>query len=83
MVRTTVQQLHAAYKRSGWSAAEVVKRSGLDLDRSTLRRKLKGIRPMTTEESEVLAATFNVTIVVVPPQRRVRKRADIKQSEAS
>lgn len=48
---------------------ELVERSGLDLDRSTLRRKLLDVKdpvPMRTEEAEALAQALGVTLVVVP-----------------
>lgn len=48
---------------------ELVDRSGLRLDRSTLRRKLLDVKdpvPMKTEEAEALAQALGVTLVVVP-----------------
>lgn len=63
---TLVEQLHAAYLRSGWSMAELLRRSDLKLDRSTLRRKLIGETPMSTVECQVLAQTLGVTLVVIP-----------------
>jgi hypothetical protein len=53
---------------------ELLEQSGLDLDRSTLRRKLlvdEGSKtdrhvPMRTSEAEALAKALGVTLVVVP-----------------
>jgi hypothetical protein len=53
---------------------ELLVRSGLDIDRSTLRRKLIVDRnsktdrnvPMRTDEAEALAQALGVTLVVVP-----------------
>lgn len=48
---------------------ELLKRSGLDIDRSSLRRKLLDVKdpiPMKTEECEALAAALEVTLVVLP-----------------
>lgn len=44
---------------------ELVTRSGLDLDRSALRRKLLDVKdpiPMKTAECEALAAALGITI---------------------
>lgn len=68
-MRTLVEQLRDAYEKSGWTMEELVQRSGLDLDRSTLRRKILDVRdpvPMRTEEAEALAHALGVTLVVLP-----------------
>lgn len=77
MMRTIVEQLRDAYLRSGWTMEELVQRSGLHLDRSTLRRKLlvdedsKDDRnvPMRTSEAEALAQALGVTLVVLPAEQ--------------
>jgi len=74
MHRTLIAQLRSAYERSGWTMDELLEQSGLDLDRSTLRRKLlvdEGSKtdrhvPMRTSEAEALAKALGVTLVVVP-----------------
>lgn len=50
---------------------QLLKRSGLQLDRSSLRRKLLDVKdpvPMKTEEAEALANALEVTLVVVPAE---------------
>lgn len=73
-MRTIVEQLRDAYVKSGWTMEELVQRSGLRLDRSTLRRKLlveedstddRNV-PMRTGEAEALAHALGVTLVVLP-----------------
>ena len=57
---------------------ELLAKSGLDLDRSALRRKLRDVKdpiPMKTEESEALAAALGVTLVwASEPERSTRRR---------
>lgn len=73
-MRTLVEQLRDAYEKSGMTMDELLVRSGLNIDRSSLRRKLlvdadgKKDRaiPMKTEECEALARALDVTLVVVP-----------------
>lgn len=65
-VQTILQQLRVAYERTGWTMAELLDRSGLRLDRSTLRRKMVGEVPTTTEEAEALALALSTTLAVVP-----------------
>lgn len=73
-MRTIVDQLRDAYLKSGWTMEELVTKSGLRLDRSTLRRKLlvdewstddRNV-PMRTSEAEALAQALGVTLVVLP-----------------
>lgn len=67
-VRTLVEQLRDAYEKSGWTMEQLLKKSGLHLDRSSLRRKLLDVKdtvPMKTEEAEALAHALDVTLVVV------------------
>lgn len=68
-MRTLVEQLRDAYEKSGWTMEELLERSGLDLDRSSLRRKLLDVKdavPMKTREAEALARALEVTLVVLP-----------------
>ena len=68
-VRTLVEQLRDAYEKTEWTMEELLEKSGLDLDRSALRRKLLDVKdpiPMKTEECEALAQALDVTLVVVP-----------------
>lgn len=72
-VRTLVEQLRDAYekahKASRMTMDDLLELSGLDLDRSSLRRKLLDVKDpiaMKTEEAEALARALDVTLVVVP-----------------
>ena len=57
------EQLQEALKAAGWSVQELLDRSKLPIDRSSLARKLTGDLPLKTSEAEVLAATLKVRIV--------------------
>lgn len=64
-MRTLVEQLRDAYERTELTMDELLERTGLDLDRSSLRRKLLDVPdpiPMRTEEAEAIAAALDVTI---------------------
>jgi len=74
-VRTLIEQLRDAYEKahehSKMTMDELLERSGLDLDRSSLRRKLLDVKdpiPMKTEEAEALARALDVTLVVLPSE---------------
>lgn len=62
-MRSITEQLKDAFERSGWSMSELLKRSGLDLDRSSLARKLNGELRMNVDEAQALAKALNVTLV--------------------
>lgn len=64
-----VQQLRAAFEGKGWSVQELLDRSRLDIDRSSLARKLDGELPMKVKEAEVLARTLDA-VIVWPPRRK-------------
>lgn len=75
-MRTLVEQLRDAYEKSGWTMNELLVKSGLDVDRSSLRRKLLDVDdpiPMKTEECQVLAATLGVTLVWVADEEPKRE----------
>lgn len=68
-MRTLVEQLRDAYEKTGLTMEQLVEKSGLDIDRSALRRKLLDVKdpiPMKTGEAEALARALDVTLVVVP-----------------
>lgn len=68
-MRTLVEQLRDAYEKTGMTMEQLVEKSGLDIDRSALRRKLLDVKdpiPMKTSECEALARALDVTLVVVP-----------------
>jgi hypothetical protein len=68
-VRTLIEQLRDAYAKTEWTMDELLDKSGLGIDRSSLRRKLLDVKdpiPMKTEECEALARALDVTLVVIP-----------------
>jgi hypothetical protein len=74
-MRTLVEQVNSARRRTGSSMAELLRRSGLKLHQTTLRRKLVGDgrkarcrTGLRTEECEALARALGVTLVVIPPE---------------
>lgn len=50
-----VQQIRSAQLGLGWSIQDLLDKSGLPIDRSTLHRKLAGDVPTTDAECEALA----------------------------
>lgn len=67
-MRTLVEQLRDAYEKTNWTMDELLDKSGLGIDRSSLRRKLLDVKdpiPMKTEEAEALAVALDVTLVVL------------------
>lgn len=48
-------QLRTAFENTGWSVQELLDRSGLAIDRSSLARKLSGDLPLKVTEAEALA----------------------------
>lgn len=72
-VRSLVEQLRDAYLKAKWTMDELVEKSGLDIDRSALRRKILDVKdpiPMKTEEAEALANALGVTLVVIPDEAK-------------
>lgn len=55
--------------------AELLKKSGLDLERSSLDRKLKGSVRMNCDEAQTLADTMGVPLVWKPRPRTASKAA--------
>jgi hypothetical protein len=85
-----VDQIVAAFRRSGWTMAELRRRSGLSIVTQTLTRKLLGDhrkdrRPrvkLSTEECEALARALGVTLVIVPdaPDELVARHVPLKRN---
>ena len=71
-MQTILQQLQAAHERSGLTMEELAKRlrkrEGIKLDRSTLRRQMRGHVPMRTEVVEALARVMAATLAIVPDE---------------
>ena len=55
-----VQQIRSAALGLGWSVQELLEKSGLPIDRSTLQRKLSGRTPATDKEIQELAAAIRL-----------------------
>lgn len=67
-----VEQIRRAQVERGWSVQQLLDKSGLSIDRSSLQRKLAGDVPLTTEECEALAKALDITLVWPKPRRRKR-----------
>lgn len=61
-----LSQLRHAQRSKGWSDEELLKRSGLDLDRTSLSRKLNGRTPMTLEEATSLGQALETPLAWTP-----------------
>ncbi len=79
-MRTIVEQLREAYEKahdaSRMTMDDLLEKSGLDIDRSSLRRKLLDVKdpiPMKTEEAEAIARALDHTLVWVPEEPPARK----------
>ncbi len=71
-------QLLAALAKSGWSIPELLEKSGLEIDRTGLWRKMHGQTPFSVEEVGALVHTFNdhgVQLVIAWPRRPKKKVA--------
>ncbi len=82
-VRTLIEQLRDAYEKTGWTMELLLVKSGLHIDRSSLRRKLLDVGDpiaMKTDEAEALALALDVTLVVVPEQPPTETRRGAKAS---
>jgi transcriptional regulator with XRE-family HTH domain len=63
-MRDVVSQLRGVFERSGMSVRTLLEKSGLDIDRSSLQRKLHGQQPLRVAEAEALASVLGVRIGV-------------------
>lgn len=70
-VLSLVEQLRRAQVEKGWSVQQLLDKSGLNLERSSLQRKLKGTVPATSEEVEALAKALDITLEWPKRRRRV------------
>lgn len=72
------EQIAAVFAKTGWSVAEFLERSGLDIDRSALQRRLTGDTPLRDNEIVCLVDTLNrhgFAITVTWPPKKKSKRA--------
>lgn len=65
-VKSLAEQLHAAMVAKGWSVPRLLEESGLECDRTSLHRKLKGEQKLSTEEAQALANALDHTLAWVP-----------------
>ena len=65
-VKTLAEQLLVAFKAKEWSVPELLRRSKLECDRTSLYRKLHGQQKLSTEECERLAEVLGITIAWAP-----------------
>lgn len=65
-VRTITEQLNEAFERTEWSVQVLLDKSGLEIDRTSLARKLKGELRLNVDEAQVLANVMGLTLVWVP-----------------
>lgn len=61
-----VAQINEARVKKDWSVARLLDEAGLDLERSTLHRKLHGDTPMTDDEVEKCARALDLVLVYRP-----------------
>lgn len=62
MARTLHQQLHDAWEASNLTLRELLLISGLEMDETSLGRKLDGKQALRTSEAEILAHALKVKI---------------------
>lgn len=62
-MRSLVEQVRQAHSKSDLTVQQLLEKSGLPLERSTLQRKLSGDVPTTTDEIEALAKALDYTLV--------------------
>lgn len=72
------EQVATAFGQTGWTIEELLEKSGLEMDRSQLGRKLSGKAPMRTEEAEALVDAIRrkgIDVVITWPSPKKSKRA--------
>jgi hypothetical protein len=62
VARTLAEQIRDAYEASTLTLDEIKERSGLDIDRASLSRKLRVKQKLWTDECEALAKVFKVVV---------------------
>lgn len=74
-VSSIPEQILAATKARGWTVAQLLRESGLDMSRSSLQRKLRGEVTLYETELRALVDTLQITVAVVPSDLPRRKKA--------
>lgn len=61
-----VRQLHDAWVETGWSARTLLEKTGLDCDRTSMGRKIRGQQSISAVELEAVARVLGRRIIVQP-----------------
>lgn len=74
-VKTIREQLLQAFLATGWTYDQLLSKCGLEVDVTSLFRKMKGEQTLSTTEAESLAIALCTTIAFAPTAKRTRARA--------
>jgi hypothetical protein len=69
LVKTIAEQLLKAFQATAWSLAELLERTQLDCDVTSLGRKLHGKQKLWSAEADALATALGLAIACVPKRR--------------
>lgn len=69
-----MEQLNQAWREREWTVEVLAAKSGLQLERTTMGKKMKGSIPLKADEIQALATCLDCTIVW-PPRSKARKAA--------
>lgn len=62
-----LEQLNQAWRGKSWTVEELAERCGLQLERTTMGKKMKGQIPLKDTEIQALATCLEITIVWPAP----------------
>lgn len=62
-MKTLAQQLHEAMVAKGWSVPDLLRKSRMRFDRTSLLRKLNGDQKLSTDEAQKLARVLGCALV--------------------
>lgn len=66
MMEAALKQIRDATDLRGWTIPDLLKHAKIELDQSTMSRKLSGKTPMTLGELQQLVQALQITIAFVP-----------------
>jgi transcriptional regulator with XRE-family HTH domain len=66
-----VEQIRSEQLRRSWSTQQLLEKSGLQIERSTLHRKLTGEIPLTAVECQALATALDLQLIWPVNEERV------------
>lgn len=69
-VKTIAAQLREAMEGKGWSVPDLLRKSRMRCDRSSLQRKLSGAQKLSTDEAQKLARVLGCTLLWDPSEAR-------------